>query len=214
MNTLFITSLTHICCGNYVAAKMQADELVALANEKGAVFWKTAGTLFQGCVSVLTGNPSDAIQLISSGITAWRATGSTMWVPLYLTHLAKAHAAFGQFDDAWRCMSEAMTTIETTRESWYEAEVNRTAGDIALLSPEHDAAKAEAYFERALSVARKQKARSFELRTATSLARLWREQGKRQQARDLLAPVYDWFTEGFDTFDLTEAKALLDAPAL
>jgi class 3 adenylate cyclase/predicted ATPase len=213
MNSLFITSLTHICCGNYVAAKMQADELVTLANEKGAVFWKTAGTLFQGCVSVLTGNPSDAIRLISSGITAWRATGSTMWVPLYLTHLAKAHAAFGQFDDAWRCMSEAMTTIETTRETWYEAEVNRTAGDIALLSPQHDAAKAEAYFERALSVARKQKARSFELRTATSLARLWREQGKRQQARDLLAPVYDWFTEGFNTYDLTEAKALLDTPA-
>jgi len=103
-----------------------------------------------------------------------------------------------------------MTAIETTKQRWCEAEVNRVAGEIALISPERDARKAEAYFERALAVARKQQAKSFELRAAKSMARLRRDQGKRDEARDLLAPVYRWFTEGFDTLDLKEAKALLD----
>ena len=103
-----------------------------------------------------------------------------------------------------------MTAVETTKERWFEAEVNRIAGEIALKSPKPDAAKAEAYFERALSVARQQQAKSWELRASMSLARLWRDQGKVQQARELLAPVYGWFTEGFDTRDLKEAKALLN----
>ena len=106
-----------------------------------------------------------------------------------------------------------MTTIEATKEKWYEAEVNRLAGEIALRSPQPDAAKAQAYFERALEVARAQKAKSWELRAATSLARLWRDQGQRAEAHDLLAPVYGWFTEGFDTLDLKEAKTLLAALA-
>jgi predicted ATPase len=100
--------------------------------------------------------------------------------------------------------------VETTREKWCEADVQRTAGEIALMSPAPEAAKAEAYFERALAVARQQQAKSWELRTAMSMARLWRDQRKRQQAHDLLAPVYDWFTEGFDTLDLKEGKALLE----
>jgi predicted ATPase len=100
--------------------------------------------------------------------------------------------------------------MEKNREKWFEVEVNRIAGEIALLSPERDAAKAGDYFKRALSVARQQQAKSWELRAAMSLARLWRDQGKPQQARELLAPVYGWFTEGFDTLDLKEAKALLD----
>jgi predicted ATPase len=100
--------------------------------------------------------------------------------------------------------------VQTTSESWYEAEVNRIAGEIALLSPQPDAAKAEEHFERALTVARQQQAKSWELRAAMSLARLWRDQGKVQQARELLAPVYGWFKEGFDTRDLKEAKALLE----
>jgi predicted ATPase len=103
-----------------------------------------------------------------------------------------------------------MTAVETTKERWWEAEVRRTAGEIALKSPEPDAAKALAYFECALAVARKQRAKSWELRAAMSMARLWRDQGKRDEARDLLAPVYGWFTEGFDTLDLKEAKALLE----
>ena len=104
-----------------------------------------------------------------------------------------------------------MTTVETIKKRWLEAEVYRTGGEIALKSPEQDSAKAETYFEHALSIARQQQAKSWELRAAMSLARLWRDQGKLQQARELLAPVYGWFTEGFDTRDLKEAKALLDS---
>jgi predicted ATPase len=107
-----------------------------------------------------------------------------------------------------------MTLIETTKERWFEAEVNRVAGEIALRSPEADTARAQAYFERALAVARQQQAKSWELRAVMSLARLWRDQGKVRQARELLAPVYGWFTEGFDTRDLKEAKALLQELAV
>ena len=103
-----------------------------------------------------------------------------------------------------------MTAVETTKERWYEAEINRIKGEIALLAPEPDPAKAETYFEHALTVAREQQAKSWELRAAMSMARLWRDQGKRRRAHHLLAPVYRWFTEGFDTLDLKQAKALLD----
>jgi predicted ATPase len=129
---------------------------------------------------------------------------------MYLQHLARAHAELGQFEEAWRRIGEATTAAETTKEKWWEAEVCHVAGEIALMSPERDAEKAEAYFERALAVARQQQARSWELRAAMSMARVWRDQGKRQQARELLAPIYNWFTEGFDTRDLKEATALLD----
>jgi len=103
-----------------------------------------------------------------------------------------------------------MTAVETTKEKWCEAEVHRVAGEIALKSPEPDATKAQAYFERALAISRQQQAKSWELRAAMSMARLWRDQGKRQAARNLLASIYDWFTEGFDTLDLKQAKALLN----
>jgi predicted ATPase len=199
-----------ILCGNYAAASAQADELVALAVEKGAVQWKALGLILQGRVSALTGRASDAVQTIASGITAFRLAGSTTWIPWHLSFLASVYAELGQFDDAWRCISEALTAIETSKERWCEAEVHRVAGKIVLKSPEPDAAKAESYFERALVVARQQQAKSWELRAAMSLARLWRDQGKVQQARELLAPVYGWFTEGFDTRDLKEAKALLE----
>jgi predicted ATPase len=141
---------------------------------------------------------------------AYRSTGATVWITAYLSCLALAYADLGKFDDAWRCIGEALTVAATTKERWYEAEINRVAGEIALQAPERDATKAEAYFERALEISRKQQAKSWELRAATSMARLWRDQGKRDEARDLLAPVYGWFTEGFDTLDLKEAKALLD----
>ena len=148
--------------------------------------------------------------MITTGLAAYRSTGATNYVPWHLSSLASAHADLGQFDDAWRCIREAMTMIETAKERVWEAEVNRVAGQIALKLPEPDAAKAEAYFERALTVARQQQAKSWELRAGMSLARLWRDQGKVSEARELLAPVYGWFTEGFDTRDLQEAKALLE----
>ena len=200
----------HLICGNYAIANMHLDELVTLADEKGALLWKAIGMAQRGCVMALTGKASDAVHVLTSGITASRSTGATLWMPLYLSCLARAYADLGKFDDAWRCTGEAMTAVETTKERWYEAELNRLAGEIALQSPKPDTIKAEDHFERALAVARQQQAKSWEMRAAISMARLWRDQGKRQQAGALLAPVYNWFTEGFGTLDLKEAKALLD----
>ena len=209
MYALAFTSFTQTFCGNYSTANMQSNELIALADEKGSVLWRGYGMFNRGCVLALTLQAADAVEMITSELTAHRSTVTTMWMPMYLSYLASAHAGLGQFDDAWRCISEAMTAVETTKETWHEAEVNRMAGEIALKSPEPDAAKAEAYFERALAVAREQQAKSWELRAAMSMARLWRDQGRRDEAHELLAPVYGWFTEGFDTLDLKEAKALL-----
>jgi class 3 adenylate cyclase/predicted ATPase len=211
MYALVHALLIHIQCGNYAVANAEADELVALANEKGALFWKAQGMSKQGCILALTGKAAEAVQMITSGIAVWRSTGSTAWMPLYLAYLARAHAELGQFEHAWRCIDEAMMAAETTKERWHEADVHRLAGEIALLSPKPDAAKA--YFERALSVARAQQAKSWELRAAMSMARMWRDQGKHKQAHDLLAPVYGWFTEGFATLDLKRAKVFLDALA-
>jgi predicted ATPase len=164
----------------------------------------------QGCVFALTDKASSAIQMITTGLTAWRSTGATIRVPEYSSYLARAYADIGHFDNAWRCIGDAMTAMERANERWFEAEVHRLAGEIALKSPQPDTQKAKSHFERALAVARQQQAKSLELRAAMSLARLWRDQGKVQQARELLAPVYGWFTEGFDTRDLKEAKGLLD----
>ncbi len=209
MYALSHAQLPYIFCGNYATAGALADELVALANEKNAPIWKAFGTLNQGLLFALSGKATDAVQRTGSGLTAWRSTGSTLWMPLYLPQLALAHAELGRSEEAKQCISEAMTAVETTKERWSEAEANRIAGEVTLKLPERDARKAEEYFERALVVARAQQTKSWELRAATSLARLWRSQGKQQQARELLAPVYGWFMEGFDTRDLKEAKALL-----
>ena len=180
------------------------DELLALADEKDAALWRAWGLLGRGWLLDLSGRAGDAVQMIPSGIAAWRSTGATMYLPSWLADLAAVYAEL-----AWRCIGEAMSIVETAKERWFEAEVNRIAGAIALKSPEPDAAKAEEYFDRALVIARQQQAKSSELRAAMSLARLRRDQGKRDEARELLAPVYGWFTEGFDTRDLKEAKALL-----
>ncbi|WP_036019174.1 adenylate/guanylate cyclase domain-containing protein [Bradyrhizobium sp. WSM1743] len=201
--------LTCIHCGDHTAAKAQADEGVALADEKGTLLWKAAGTIFKGYISALTGSARNAVQMITSGIGATKWTGTTLWMPLNLSYLALAHAELDQFDDAWRCIGDAMSAAAITKSRWCQAETYRIAGEIALMLPAPDAAKAEAYFEGALAIAREQQAKSWELRAAMSMARLWRGLGKPQQAHDLLAPIYGWFTEGFDTLDLKRAKALL-----
>jgi predicted ATPase len=212
MLALYQASFAVGFCGNYAAATALSDELVALADQNSSPYWKSVGMLRQGWLLALDGKAADAVQVITSSLRANRAMG-TLGNPFFLSSLALAHAEVGQFDDAWRCIGEAVMLMEKTKERWYEAEANRTAGEIALLSPKPHAAKAEAHFERALAIARQQQAKSWELRASTSLARLWRDQGKRDEARDLLAPVYGWFTEGFDTRDLKEAKALLEALA-
>jgi predicted ATPase len=210
MYALGHAAISYTLRGDHAAAAAQAQEGVALAEEKGSLFWKAFGMANQGLVSATTEIASNAIQMLTSGIASCRTTGATLWLPLYLPRLARAHAELRQFEEAWRCIGEAMTAVETAKEKWCEAEVHRIAGEIALKSSAPDAAKAEGYFERALAIAREQKAKSWELRTAMSMARLWRDQGKPLQARKLLAPVYGWFTEGFDTLDLKEAKALLE----
>jgi predicted ATPase/class 3 adenylate cyclase len=203
-------SIPHLLCGSYALAAAEGQEILGIAEEKGAWFWKSLGILTQGCASALTGEASEAVHMITSGLAARRSTGSNAWDPFYISYLARAYAELGQFDEAWRCMSEALASVETTGERWLEPEIHRVAGEIALASPERHAVGAETYFDRALAIARAQQAKSWELRAATSLARLWRDQGKRQQASDLLAPVYGWFSEGFDMLDLKQAKSLLD----
>ena len=133
-----------------------------------------------------------------------------MYLPCFLAHLSTTYAELGQFDDAWRCIGEAMAAVEATKERWYEAEIYRITGEIALKLPQLGGSQAEAYFERALTVARAQRAKSWELRAAMSMARLWHDQVMQEKARALIAPIYGWFTEGFDTHDLKQAKALLD----
>ena len=210
MYALFHAVVDHIHSGNYVAAHTQVDELIALADERGALFWKAFGTAVRGWIFTETGKASDAVRAITSGITSLRSTGAILYEPWHLWYLAMAYAELGQPDDARRCIDDAIDRVERSNEKWCEAEVHRIAGEIALKSPAPDTEKAQKYFERALTVARQQQAKSWELRAATSMARLWRDQGKRDQALDLLAPVYGWFTEGFDTLDLKEAKALLE----
>jgi hypothetical protein len=204
--------LTNCRCHELLNAR--ANEVVALAGEKGAGFWKAYATIYQGCILSLTGNASAAVNTSTPAVTTLRSSGSTYGMPFCLTVLAQAHAELGQYDNAWPCVNEAIAMVETAKEKLWEAEAYRIAGEIAHKSSEPSAMKAEAYFNRALDVARAQQAKSWELRAAMSMARLWRDQGKRDEARDLLAPVYGWFTEGFDTLDLKEAKALLDELAV
>jgi predicted ATPase len=174
MFALVYAGWSHIHCGNYSEAGAELSEVVTLADETGASFWKTLGRAVQGWLFALTGKAPDALQMLTAEISSLRSTGVTLWMPVYLAVLARAYAKLDQFEEAWRCIREAIATIEASKETWYQAEVNRMAGELAL-SGEPDAASAEAYFERALAVAREQQAKSWELRAAMSMARLWRD---------------------------------------
>ncbi len=210
MGALHITGSTQLRLGAIAAAKAQADELVALAEKKAAPAFIAHGMADQSCALALSGETSKAVLLFERAIAYDRALASTVEIPNLLSVLAKAHADLGQFDDARRCICEAVAASEASGERWWEADFHRVAGEIELMSPERDAVKAQAFFERALEIARAHQARSFELRAATSLARLRRDQCRQTEAHDLLAPVYGRFTEGFDTPDLKEAKSLLE----
>jgi class 3 adenylate cyclase/predicted ATPase len=210
MYALFYASLTLALCGDYATASARANEGIALADKSGSLFWRTAAMMNRGAALALTGNASDAVAVITSALTSYRSMGGNLLTPFYLSCLAHAHAQLGHHNDAWRRIDEAMTEVQTTKESWYEADIHRIAGEVARMSPAADMAKAEALFKHALAIGRAQQAKSLELRAAMSTAELWRDQGKRWQAHDLLAPAYSWFTEGFDTLDLRRAKALLN----
>jgi len=207
---LTYSSITHGRCGNYATANAQLNEALTLAEEKGAMFWKAGAMFVQGEVLTKSGKSSDAITAINRSLAVWRSTQTRMFLPLWLAYLSSAYADLGQFDTASQYGAEATALLETTNERWGEAEIHRIAGEVSLLAHDADAAKAEAYFERALAVSHEQRAKSWELRAAMSMARLWRDQGKRREARDLLGVTFAWFTEGFDTIDLKEASLLLE----
>ena len=185
-----------------------ANELFNLGNEHGFPLWAEYALLFRGLWSTMVGQASDGIRLITEGLARYRVAGAVASFPWWLTHLAEAFSTLGQPADGLSRLHEAEQFIEATDERYYEAEVQRVKGDLLRMTGEH--AQAAQSYRRALAVADRQNAKAHQLRAAMSMARLWRDQGKREEARELLAPVYGWFTEGFDTLDLKEAKALLE----
>jgi class 3 adenylate cyclase/predicted ATPase len=207
--TLAVSSRTFVAAREYTKATSVARALITLAEEKGAALWKAFGVADQGCILVLTGKAPEGVELLTTGIAGIQSTGATYSLPLYLSYLSSGLADLGRFDDAWRHIRDAMEIVRRTKEKWCEANVYRVAGEIALRSPDRDVAKAELFLQQALTIAREHRARSWELRAAMSLARLWRDQGKAREAHDLLASTYGWFTEGFGTLDLKEAKQSL-----
>jgi predicted ATPase len=210
MHALAITSWTHVFCGNYEIANNQAEEVVALAEQKGTALWKALGMLSQASTFVSTGKAPQALQVINSGLSALQGTGAALFVPCHLSSKARAFIELNRIEDAGRCIVEAMAAMERTKDKLFEAEINRIAGEIALKLPSADIIKAEEYFHRALALARKQQAKGWELRAAMSTARLWRSQNKRSEAYNLVSDIYEWFSEGFDTLDLKEARVLLE----
>jgi predicted ATPase len=190
----------------------QAAALIALCTTYGPAQYAAMGTLLQGWALAVQGPCEEALLQMRQSVAACRATGASMtWQPHLLTLLAEVSAQAGQPEESLCLLVEAQTVLETTGERWWEAEVYRRHGELLWRRSMSEAAQAAACFQQALDIARRQEAKSLELRAAMSLARLWQQQGKRQEAYDLLAPVYNWFTEGFDTADLQEAKALLEA---
>jgi predicted ATPase len=158
----------------------------------------------------MQGQGAEGVAQIRQGIAAYRATGATVLVPWFCILVADVSDRLGHTDEGLQALAEAHTLVEQHDERWWEAEVCRLQGVLVLRQPGTPPAEAEAWLQRALDVARHQQAKSWELRAAMSLSRLWHQQGKAAEAHALLAPVYGWFTEGFDTADLQEAKALLD----
>jgi class 3 adenylate cyclase/predicted ATPase len=188
----------------------QAEVLIALATEQGFAFWVVQGTIMRGWALATQGRGEEGIAQMRQGLTAWHASGHELERPYFLAMLARASGNVGQAEAGLELLREALTLMAHTEERWDEAELYRLKGELLLQQSMENQVEAEACFHQALSIAQSQSAKSFELRAATSLATLWQSQGKRQEAYDLLAPVYGWFTEGFDTADLQDAKALLD----
>jgi predicted ATPase len=197
-------------CGKLAEAEDRAQELFALSEKYGLSYWKLIAELILGWVFAATDRSDDAVKLICSSSSGLASSRTTLFAQFSLVLLARVHAACGRFAEAQSAISQALDAANKKNERWDEAEVLRTAGEIAGAGPSSDAVSAEAYLDRALAVARQQNAKFWELRAAMSMARLWRDQGKRSEARDLLAPILEWFNEGFDLPDLMEAKALLE----
>jgi predicted ATPase len=197
-------------CRDVPAVHEQAEAAVALSTAHGFPLWTAMGTIFRGWALAMQGQGETEMAQVHQGIAAWRTTGTVMLVPYFCTVLADVAVHLGDTEDGLQALAEAHTLVEQQEERWWEAEVCRLRGVVLLRQPGTPQAEAEAWLQRALDVARRQEAKALELRAAMSLARLWQRQGKRDEAQALLAPIYGWFTEGFDTADLQEAKALLE----
>jgi predicted ATPase len=206
-----------LCCCAFVSqfrrdvrdVREQAEAAVALAGEHGFTAWAAVATSFRGWALAMEGKSKEGEAELQRGIAAMQAMRAGIWYPFRCTMLAEVLDLRGNTKEGLHKLAEAKTLIDQTEERWWEAEVYRLQGTLLWQLSIEPLAEAETWLQRALDVARRQAARSLELRAATSLARLWHHQGKHAEARNLLAPVYNWFTEGFDAPDLKEAKALL-----
>jgi predicted ATPase len=186
------------------------NDCVALASEHGFALWAAQGRILQGWADAQRAEVTTGIARIRDGTAAAKATGTRVSAPLFLTLLAEALALAGKIEEGLAALDDALATAAVSGARGWDAEIHRLRGELTGRLPHPDPEKAEDSFRTALAIAREQGTRGYELRAATSLARLWREQGRRAEARDLLAPVYDSFTEGFDTQDLKDAKRLID----
>jgi predicted ATPase len=192
------------------AASELTETIMALARAQGFALWVAWGTILRGWELSEQGRGTEGITRIREGIAAWRVTGAELFHPHFLTILARAYAEAGRATEGLTTVAEALAIVKRSGERLYEAELHRLQGELLLHQPAGSSQEAERGFRQALDVARSQQAKSLELRAAMSLSRLWQQQGRCAEARELLAPIYGWFTEGFDTADLQEAKALLD----
>jgi predicted ATPase len=197
-----------LAAGSSGDEKRYADELIARANEQGFPYLSAIGLFHSGSATPALGQPQEGLNILSEALAANRAIGSAYGTAWNFIERAKAHGKTDQFDIALDLLTEAESVIEATGERFIETELHRSRGDLLLATGDQGAA--EKSYHRALALARQQSAKFNEIRVATNLARLWRDQGKPAEAGDLLAPVYNWFTEGFDTPVLQDAKALLD----
>jgi predicted ATPase len=184
-----------------------------VSTEQGFASWLAPGTIVRGWALAQRGQGEEGIAQMRQGLAAYLAMGAELGRPRQLAMLAEAYGRVGQTAEGLAVLAEALTAVHKTGEQFYEAELDRLKGELLLQQPAGSGDEAETCFRQALDVAHRQQAKSWELRAAMSLSRLWRQQGRRDEARELLAPVYGWFTEGFDTADLQEAQALLEALA-
>jgi predicted ATPase len=207
--TLHWAGITHQLCREAPAAQEQAEVSMAFSREQGFSIWVPGGTILRGWALGEQGQVEEGLAQMRQGLTAWQATGTEVDRLYYLALLAEIYAQARQAEAGLHVLAEALTVVDTIEERYYEAELYRLQGELLLTRATEHHAEAETCFHQALDIARHQAARSLELRAAMSLARLWQRQGRNVAARNLLAPIYGWFTEGFDTTDLQEARALL-----
>jgi predicted ATPase len=207
--SLLIGTVPLSLIGDGGALDERTRQVLAVATEQGFPFHRAWATIYRGWITARNGNVAEGMSLLRSGSRAFRATGAELlWMPHHTALLAGACEIAGHIEEPLALFDDALRVVERTGERWFAAELHRHKGQLLLRQGHSEAA--EELYRKALSIAEEQGAKLWELRAAASLTRLRRDQGRHAEARDLLAPVYGWFTEGFDTPDLKEAKALLD----